>query len=69
VEPPSSPRHDEIPSGGLRDPLRRFLAQAPELHPLSLRFLDPAMEAGFQASYLRDSLPYIRLAHVVGIVT
>jgi class 3 adenylate cyclase len=48
-------------------PLRRFFEQAPELRPLTLRFVDPGFEAGFQDAYFRDNLSYIRLAHVLGV--
>jgi hypothetical protein len=48
-------------------PLRRFFEQAPELRPLTLRFVDPGVEAGFQDAYFRDNLSYIRLAHVLGV--
>jgi class 3 adenylate cyclase len=43
------------------------LKTAPELHRVSLRFVDKAAEREFQDQYLRDNLPYIRGAHVVGI--
>jgi class 3 adenylate cyclase len=43
------------------------LRAAPELHRVSLRFVDKAAERRFQDQYLRDNLPYIRAAHVVGI--
>jgi class 3 adenylate cyclase len=48
-------------------PLRRFLEQAPEIRPTSLRFVDPELEAAFETTYFRESLPYVRLAHVMGI--
>jgi class 3 adenylate cyclase len=48
-------------------PLRRFLKQAPELHPITLRFVDQRLGDSFQRDYFRDNLPYIRLAHVLGI--
>jgi adenylate cyclase len=43
------------------------LRAAPELHRVSLRFVDKAAERRFQDQYLRDNLPYIRGAHVVAI--
>ena len=43
------------------------LKAAPELHRVSLRFVDKAAERRFQNQYFRDNLPYIRGAHVVGI--
>lgn len=43
------------------------LRTAPELHRVSLRFADKAAERRFQDQYLRDNLPYIRVAHVVAI--
>ena len=49
-------------------PLRRFFEQAPELRSLTLRFVDPGVEARFQGAYFRDNLSYIRLAHVLGVV-
>jgi hypothetical protein len=48
-------------------PVRRFLRQAPELHPITLRFVDQRLGDSFQRDYFRDNLPYIRLAHVLGI--
>jgi len=48
-------------------PVRRFLKQAPELHPITLRFVDQRLGDSFQRDYFRDNLPYIRLAHVLGI--
>jgi class 3 adenylate cyclase len=35
--------------------------------PFSLRFVDPHLERHFQERYFADSLPYIRLAHIMGI--
>ena len=52
----------------LRSPFGRFLEHAPEVHPATLKFRDPELESGFQATYLRDNLPYIRLAYLLGIV-
>ncbi len=37
------------------------------MRPISLRFVDPALEETFQESYFRESLPYVRLAHILGI--
>jgi class 3 adenylate cyclase len=56
-------------TGGIRDLpiLRLFLEQAPEIRPLSLRFVDPATEAGYRVRSFRDSLPFIRFGHVMGI--
>jgi class 3 adenylate cyclase len=48
-------------------PLRRFLRQAPELHPITLRFVDQRLGDSFQRDYFVDNLPYIRLAHLLGI--
>jgi len=48
-------------------PLRRFLKAVPELHPITLRFVDQRLGDSFQRDYFRDNLPYIRLAHVLGI--
>jgi class 3 adenylate cyclase len=48
-------------------PLRRFFQQAPELHPVTLRFVDQRLGDSFQRDYFADNLPYIRLAHVLGI--
>jgi len=49
-------------------PLHRFLEQSVEMRPVSLRFIDPALESDFQTAYFTVSLPYLRLAHVLGIV-
>jgi hypothetical protein len=38
-------------------PLRRFLEQAPEIRPTSLRFADPGLEAAFETTYFHESLP------------
>ena len=51
------------------DPLRRFLEEAPEIHPFTLRFFDADLEDDFQRAYFRDMLPYIRIAHVMGIAS
>jgi class 3 adenylate cyclase len=48
-------------------PLRRFVKLAPELHPITLRFIDRRLGDSFQRDYFADNLPYIRLAHVLGI--
>jgi class 3 adenylate cyclase len=48
-------------------PLRRFLRSVPELHPITLRFVDQRLGDSFQRDYFVDNLPYIRLAHVLGI--
>jgi class 3 adenylate cyclase len=48
-------------------PLRRFFKQASELHPVTLRFVDPEMGRSFHEAYFRDNLPYIRLAHVLAV--
>jgi class 3 adenylate cyclase len=42
---------------------------APELHPLSLRFRDDALETSFRERYFRDNLLFIRIAHVLGILS
>lgn len=47
--------------------VRRFLRQEPELHPITLRFVDQRLGDSFQRDYFRDNLPYIRIAHVLGI--
>jgi class 3 adenylate cyclase len=47
--------------------LRTFLEQAPELHPFTLEFREPALEAAYQDRYFEASLPYVRLAHLMGI--
>ena len=47
--------------------LRLFLEQAPELRPLSLRFVDPKTERRYRADHFRDVLPFIRFAHVLGL--
>jgi adenylate cyclase len=59
-----SPRRVRLP----QRVLRRFVGEAPELAVLSLRFFDDETERAFQERYFRDSLPYIRLAHVLGIL-
>ena len=43
------------------------LKTAPELHRVSLRFVDEAAERRLQGQYFHDNLPYIRAAHVVAI--
>jgi class 3 adenylate cyclase len=48
--------------------LDRFLERSVEMRPVSLRFVDPSLERAFQVAYFRESLPYLRLAHVMGIV-
>ena len=48
-------------------PLRRFLRAVPELHPVTLRFVDQRLGDSFQRDYFADNLPYIRLAHLLGI--
>jgi len=47
-------------------PGRRFLQPAGELSLLTLRFRDAGRESRFGTAYLRDNLPSIRLAHIVG---
>jgi class 3 adenylate cyclase len=48
--------------------LHRFLEQSVEMRPISLRFVDPPLESAFRAAYYREILPYVRLAHILGIV-
>ncbi len=48
-------------------PAGLFFQPAKDLRKLSLRFRDVAFEPRFQATYFRDNLPYIRLAHVLGL--
>ncbi len=48
-------------------PLADATHRTPELRPFSLRFADPARESRFRASYFRDNIVFIRLAHVLGI--
>jgi class 3 adenylate cyclase len=50
-------------------PFAVFLEQAPEIHPFTLRFHDPALERDFGRAYFRDVLPYVRIAHVMGIAS
>lgn len=38
------------------------------MRPISLRFVDPSIESEFRSSCFRESLPYVRLAHVMGII-
>jgi hypothetical protein len=47
--------------------LRSYLEQAPELFPFTLEFRRPAVEAAYQDRYFEASLPYVRLAHLMGI--
>ena len=49
--------------------MRTFLEQAPEINTFTLRFHDGEREGMFQRSYFRDNLSYIRLAHVLGIIS
>ena len=46
---------------------RTFLEQAPEIDQFTLRFVDHDTERAFQKSYQRDTLPYVRLAYVLGV--
>jgi class 3 adenylate cyclase len=50
-------------------PVGQFLEHAPEIHPFTLRFLDPAVEREHGHVYFRDVLPYIRIANVLGIAS
>lgn len=43
--------------------------RTPELHPLSLRFRDDRLETRYRASYIRDNLVFIRLAHLLGMAS
>ena len=65
---PSRRRPDRPHAWFVPRPLRRFLELSAEMRPISLRFVDPSLERSFQTAYFRESLPYIRLAHVMGIV-
>jgi class 3 adenylate cyclase len=65
---PSRRRPDRPRAWFVPRPLHRFLEQSVEMRPISLRFVDPALERHFQTTYFTVSLPYIRLAHVLGIV-
>ena len=49
--------------------LRNFRAQAPELHPWSLKFKDEWLERRFQDEYFDTNLQYIRIATFLGAVT
>lgn len=48
--------------------LYRFLERPVEMRPISLHFVDHDLETAFQTANFRESLPYVRLAHVMGIV-
>jgi class 3 adenylate cyclase len=48
-------------------PVGQFLEHAPEIHPFTLRFLDPTVEREHERVYFRDVLPYIRIANLLGI--
>ena len=65
---PSRRRPDRPRAWFVPRPLHRFLEQSVEMRPISLRFIDPALETDFQTAYFTVSLPYVRLAHVLGIV-
>ena len=65
---PSRRRPDRPRAWFVPRPLHRFLEQSVEMRPISLRFIDPGLETDFQAAYFTVSLPYLRLAHVLGIV-
>ena len=47
--------------------VREFFARAPELHPVTLRFVDAEQEAGYQEAYVRANLPLMRIAILFGI--
>ncbi|MGZ8579003.1 MAG: hypothetical protein ACXWWX_05675, partial [Actinomycetota bacterium] len=49
-------------------PAGLFFQPAKDLKKFSLRFRDAELEARFQAVYFNENLPYIRLAHVLGLV-
>ena len=49
--------------------IAREIRPRPEIRAWSLRFGDAALEREFQDDYIRRNLPWIRLAHVFGIVT
>jgi tRNA A-37 threonylcarbamoyl transferase component Bud32 len=40
---------------------------AVRIHPFSLRFASPALEAAFKEQYERENMPHIRIALVVGV--
>src|SRR4029079_18991447 len=65
---PSRRRPDRPRAWFVPRPLHRFLEQSVEMRPVSLRFIDPSLASDFQATYFTVSLPYLRLAHVLGIV-
>jgi class 3 adenylate cyclase len=50
-------------------PVGQFLEHAPEIHPFTLRFIDDEVEREHDRLYFRDVLPYIRIAHVMGIAS
>ncbi|HXF35863.1 MAG TPA: hypothetical protein VNO17_01610, partial [Actinomycetota bacterium] len=49
--------------------ITRGIRPRPEIRAWSLRFVDAALEREFQDDYIRRNLPWIRLAHVFGMVT
>jgi class 3 adenylate cyclase len=49
--------------------VRKFLDQAPELHPWSLKFKDGWLERRFQDAYFDTNIQYIRIATVLGAAT
>jgi class 3 adenylate cyclase len=48
--------------------LRPFVEQAPELRPFTLWFEDPEQERRYRVDHFRDVLPFIRFAHVLGLM-
>ena len=62
------PEPDARPTGrSIPRLFRTFLEQAPEIDQFTLRFVDHDTEHAFQRSYQRDTLPYVRLAFVLGV--
>lgn len=48
--------------------LRLFVEQAPELRPFTLWFDDPEVERDYRVDHFREVLPFIRFAHVLGLL-
>jgi hypothetical protein len=62
------PEPDARPTGrSIPRLFRTFLEQAPEIDQFTLRFVEVDTEHAFQRSYQRDTLPYVRLAFVLGM--
>lgn len=60
--PPRSRRIHGLPL------LRLFVEQAPELRPFTLWFEDPEEERRYRVEHFRDIVPFIRFAHVLGLL-